>query len=66
MELKLSEQEIVRRETLDEIRKKYSSTFIVSAQYEYTHNRININDVEIVSENEQRATMKFNSNIIKL
>lgn len=52
--------------TLDEIRKKYSSTFIVSAQYEYTHNRININDVEIVSQNEQRATMKFNSNIIKL
>ena len=52
--------------TLDGIRKKYSSTFIVSAQYEYTHNRININDVEIVNQNEQRATMKFNSNIIKL
>ena len=27
---------------------------------------LNINDVEIVSQNEQRATMKFNSNIIKL
>ena len=38
----------------------------MSVQYEYTTNKININDVEVVSRNEQRAILKFNSNIIKL
>lgn len=51
---------------LSEIRKKYSSKFILSAQYEYTNNKINIENVEVESQNEQRAILKFNSNIIKL
>ena len=38
----------------------------MSVQYEYTTSKININDVEVVSRNEQRAILKFNSNIIKL
>ena len=33
----------------------------MSVQYEYTTNKININDVEVVSRNEQRAILKFNS-----
>ncbi len=52
--------------SLDEIRKQYSSKFIMSVQYEYTKNRININNVEVVERNDQRAILKFNSNIIKL
>ncbi len=52
--------------SLDEIRKQYSSKFIMSVQYEYTTNGININNVEVVERNEQRAVLKFNSNIIKL
>lgn len=52
--------------SLEAIRKQYSSKFIMSVQYEYTTNKININDVEVVSRNEQRAILKFNSNIIKL
>ena len=52
--------------SLEAIRKQYSSKFIMSVQYEYTANKININDVEVVSRNEQRAILKFNSNIIKL
>ncbi len=51
---------------LTEIRKKYSSKFILSAQYEFTTNKINIDNVDIVSQNEQRAVLSFNSNIIKL
>lgn len=52
--------------SLDEIRKQYSSKFIMSVQYEYTTNGININNVEVAERNEQRAVLKFNSNIIKL
>lgn len=52
--------------SLDEIRKKYSSKFIMSVQYEYTNNKININNVDVVEQTTQRATLKFNSNIIKL
>lgn len=52
--------------SLTEIRKQYSSKFIMSVQYEYTDNRINIDNVEVISRNEQRAILKFNSNIIKL
>ena len=52
--------------SLDEIRKRYSSKFVTSVQYEYTNNKININDVEVIEQNEQRAILSFNSNIIKL
>ena len=52
--------------SLDEIRKRYSSKFVMSVQYEYTNNKININDVEVIEQNEQRAILSFNSNIIKL
>ncbi len=52
--------------TLDNIRKKYSSKFIMRVQYEYTTNKININDVETLEQSEQHALLKFNSNIIKL
>lgn len=52
--------------SLDTIRKQYSSKFVMSVQYEYTTNKININDVEVADRNEQRAILKFNSNIIKL
>lgn len=52
--------------SLDEIRKKYSSKFIMSVQYEYTNNKININNVDVVEQTTLRATLKFNSNIIKL
>ena len=51
---------------LANIRKKYSSKFILSVQYEYTTNKIHIENVEVESQNEQRATLTFNSNIIKL
>lgn len=52
--------------SLDAIRKKYSSKFIMSVQYEYTENKINIRDVEVSDQNEQRAILTFNSNIIKM
>ncbi len=52
--------------TLTDIRKKYSPTFVMSAQYEYTKNKINIPNVEVVEQNNQRAVLKFNSNIIKV
>lgn len=52
--------------TLNEIRKKYSSRYVLSVQYEYTNNNINISNVEVSERNEQRAVLKFNSNIIKV
>jgi ABC-2 type transport system ATP-binding protein len=52
--------------TLTDIRKKYSPTFVMSAQYEFTNNKINIPNVEVVEQNNQRAVLKFNSNIIKV
>lgn len=51
---------------LDTIRKKYSPRFVMSVQYEYTTNKINIENVEVTNASEQRATLSFNSNIIKL
>ena len=51
---------------LSDIRKKYSPKFIMSAQYEFTKKRINISNVEVIEQNEQRAVLKFNSNIIKV
>ena len=51
---------------LTDVRKKYSSKFIMSVQYEYTDKKINIKNVDIVEQNEQRAVLKFNSNIIKM
>ncbi len=52
--------------SLDDIRKKYSSKFIMSVEYEYTKKKIFINNVDVVEQNEQRAVLAFNSNIIKL
>lgn len=52
--------------SLVDIRKKYSSKFMMSVQYEYTKNKINIENVEVIEQNEQRAVLSFNSNIIKL
>ena len=52
--------------SLTDIRKKYSSKFIMSVQYEYTKKKINVNNVTVVEQNEQRAILKFNSNIVKL
>lgn len=51
---------------LTNIRKKYSSKFILNVQYEYTQNKINIENVEILQQTEQRSVLSFNSNIIKL
>lgn len=51
---------------LSQIRKKYSSKFIMNVQYEYTQNKINIDNVEVHEQSEQRAVLSFNSNIIKL
>lgn len=51
---------------LTDIRKQYSPRFILSVQYEYTNKKISIPNVETVEQNEQRAILKFNSNIIKL
>lgn len=51
---------------LSNIRKKYSSKFIMNVQFEYTKNKINIENVEVNDQNEQRAVLSFNSNIIKL
>ena len=51
---------------LHEIRKKYSSKFILSVQYEYTKNKIHIENVDVKEQNEQRAVLQFNSNMIKL
>lgn len=52
--------------SLSDIRSKYSSKFILSTEYEYTKNRININNVEVEKQDNQRAVLRFNSNIIKL
>ncbi len=52
--------------SLSEIRSKYSSKFVLSTEYEYTKNRININNVEVEKQDNQRAVLRFNSNIIKL
>ena len=52
--------------SLDKIRKKYSSKFIMSVQYEYTTKKIHVENVEVVEQSEQRAVLTFNSNIIKL
>lgn len=52
--------------SLSDIRKKYSPKFIMSAQYEFTKKKINIPNVDVVEQNEQRAVLKFNSNIIKV
>ena len=38
----------------------------MSAQYEFTKNKINIPNVEVVEQNNQRVVLKFNSNIIKV
>ena len=35
-------------------------------QYEFTKNKINIQNVEVKEQTEQRAVLSFNSNIIKL
>ena len=51
---------------LTSIKKKYSSKFILNVQYEYTENKINIENVEVAEQSEQRAVLSFNSNIIKL
>lgn len=51
---------------LTDIRKKYSPTFIMSTQYEYTNKKISIPNVEVVEQSNQRAILKFNSNIIKV
>lgn len=51
---------------LTDIRKKYSPTFIMSAQYEFTKKKISIPNVEVVEQSTQRAVLKFNSNIIKV